>query len=425
MKTRESGATLILSVLLLAAITVLVGFGRLAMYRNQVKLRLDREREIQQELATRSAMRWLEVQKTKPTGVSSFYFETIRGNIGVILEPAIPVFPNPKIGSEHYDIAKSGNNKPDYVTFSQSPNYVPHEEQQSGANYKELVFGDYSTKSGKCGVYIDLTPQLAQALWTETDYGLRYLVYVADICKQMSGESDGDKLRLCLTPYQQAFEGDGRPGTHVADCAIWMEEVRPKNETETSDKARISLHARQRLGQDETFRDKNGNSSFSVLADLSKGFQLASTKAALIQQRTPQTENIDTVRKTDTHAVFDMDEVMGSGFVESFQKACENGVRLSLELVIQRPRSELEDELLQKGFRTAVTRIAVTPAYEYYTTLQWPNRDGSISEEVSTVIRYGASVRGEHGVEEEEGPVTYDTHGTYANRKGHLGDIEK
>ena len=46
------GAGLILTVLLVAAIGILLGLGRLAMFRDQCVRRFDRQREIERMLAT-------------------------------------------------------------------------------------------------------------------------------------------------------------------------------------------------------------------------------------------------------------------------------------------------------------------------------------------------------------------------------------
>lgn len=424
----RSGASLILAVLLLAAITVLIGFGRLAMYRNQVKLRLDREREIQQELATRSAMRWLETHRTDdalPSEDVAFRFPTLRGDIGVTLCPADPVFPRRNEAGD-FDIGK-----PDRNSLS-SGGYVHADSSiEIGTSKNNLVVKladkEINADVGKdpVGLAIDIDDSRAAALWTDSDYGLRYLVHVTDFCQQNPGVHDSDILRFALTPKGKPLHPSG--GSPQSQYAIWMEQVRPKEwevEAGTATSAKLFLMAR------EPGMVNDGSVLLSTAetrsADNAKGFQLASTKASLLQQELAS-DTPDSIRATRTYPVVDLEKQMGTGFVEGFAKACEaaGGVRLTVEVEVQRPRPQAEDgTIVEDTFKTYVSRIAVTPAYEYTTELAWSERNGNRTEETSTFIRCDPGVHGES----DEGTistVTYDTHGTYANRKDHLGDLER
>ena len=420
----RSGAALILSVLLLAAITVLVGFGRLAMYRNQVKLRLDREREIQQELATRSVVRWLETEKeTAPAEEVGFDFSTVRGNLSVALCPAEPVFPRRNMADD-YDVGVNGRNDAsippyrDYVTLSSK---IP--SPQASADGYKLVIADRGNSVGDVqGMAIDISSERVPAVWTDSDFGLRYLAYVEDFCSQTS-TNDSDCLRFGITPFGgQLFSN---AGISESPFAIWVQQHRPKEWADDPDragKALISLHFR--------FADQSGR-IHSVTAGVqevdavkSKGFQLASTKASIVQQEVLQFGR-DKLRSTSTLGTIDMDEKTGMAFSRTFSELCRQGIRLTVDVCANRPRADGEDGAgTEDTFRTSITKLAVTPAYEYFTVLSWNDAGGGggVVEEVSTVIKYSPPDRGK---QTDYDTVTYDTHGTYANRKNHSGDLER
>ena len=421
--TSRCGASLILSVLLLAAITILAGFGRLAMYRNQVKLRLDREREIQQEFATRSVMRWLESyyeenDQDLPSGDVPFRFPTVRGDIGALLCPADPVFPRKNAPSD-FDIGKTGRNElpfGGYVTATPGLRVVARDEN---AGESVVCLADKTSSTHDVNsLAIDIAETRAPALWTDSDFGLRYLVYITDFCRQDPGVADSDLLRFSVTPLETPLRAEG--GTPAARFAIWVEQDIPEGWETTGaavQKARLRLFAK---APDIVGSGSLGGtciSSATVEADKSKGIQLASTMASLIQQEKASVGS--DIRATTTYATIDLDKAVRKGFTAEFAHACREGVRLTVEVEVRRPRS---DEATDKEFKTAIRKIAVTPAYEYYTPLSWSGRDGTVTEEISTVIRCDPGIHGEAS-EGTIATVTYDTHGTYANRKGHVGNV--
>ena len=403
MKTRESGATLILSVLLLAAITVLVGFGRLAMYRNQVKLRLDREREIQQELATRSVMRWLETCQagTLPNTTNTFAFETIRGNIATLLIPADPIFPKHGNNS-HFDILDSKRNSIDnypYVVYVSNSQANPTVGQSKDESRETLLLA----KEGTVGeLRLDL-PLSDGVLWTDTEYGLRYLVNVEDFARG-SSKSPSDHLRFAITPFgQDAWDQGTR--------AIWFDQYASGGDTRVT----LELHAKAPGKPDVKLGTVSG-----LDGDKSKGIQLAASSASLIDQGIIGTDrNPNAIRRSDIPLTVDLDTMMGERFTENFRDACTEGIRITVQVEASEKPDIADDD---RAKNTAISQISVRPAYEYLTELSWAVPSAGKNEsEVSTVIRCkGPEPR---GVAVQT--VTYDTHGTYANRKGHLGDIEK
>ena len=416
MKTRDSGATLILSVLLLAAITVLVGFGRLAMYRNQVKLRLDREREIQQELATRSAMRWLEAcaAKSMPNDPRTFLFPTVRGDIVTTLVPANPIFPahgNP----DHFDILdewRCSLGAYDYVSYlSQthgSPEQGKTEEGPDGSRGTLRLADEGDT--GEIRLDLPLGNGDKAVLWTERDSGLRYLVNIESFAPG-TVNSPSDHLRMAITPSGQAVWAMSG-AEKKSEYAIWIDQYAQSGTGSVT----LELHARKTASGDEKLGLVVGRDP-----DKSKGIQLAGTTVSIIDQALVMGEDPNKIRRTEIPLTEDLDQRMGEGFTEAFHKVCKDagGIRLTVQ-VESSPKPDVPAD--DKAKNTVISQISIRPAYEYMTELSWavPNAGENVSE-VSTLIRCkGPEPR---GVVVQT--VTYDTHGTYANRKGHLGDIEK
>lgn len=403
-KNQKQGSTLILTVLLLASITILVGLGRLAMFRNQVQMRLDREREIQQEFATRSAMRWLEQQDHLPkfNETNRFIFPTIRGDIGIALCPALPIFP--KIGSDDFDIATGGKESLSlayvHITDDDPDKMTTAPKLEKGNDkYAEIALGDWDSKVGRTSsAWIDLNDEEFRTLWSNSDFGFRYLAYISGFCNSDSNWPS-DVFRFSLTPFGKDFSHE------LGGFSIWIEQSSKADNSHPT----LSLHVRDAEG-----RTKRVGKEHIVRDNLSKGFQISGTTASLLQQHTETTAEINNLRATQTLEVCDIDSLMGIGFMEDFRKACKDagGCRLTMELDITRPRPENE----MTGYKTAVTRIAVMPAYEYYTDLDWPDRSGGIAREVSTVIRVDPEIRDVEEITANHA-ITYDTHGTYMSRK--------
>ena len=435
--SRESGATLILSVMLLAAITVLVGLGRLAMFRSQARLRLDREREIQQEFATRSALRWLETLKdgqALPSEDVPFVFPTLRGDMGVVLRPAEPVFPRKGVSGD-FDLSKSGRNDIPFGGYVGGSSLLGQPESADDGTYCQLRMADENSTVGETRtLFVDIAKTRVDTLWTDSDFGLRYLVTVTHFCEQTPGSSASDLLRFSMTPFGTLLESEGGSGS--SPYAMWMEQQIPEDWPNTGDRAQLSLWVRAPgLDGDPNHLGGQKMAVAEVKADKPKGFQLASTKASLVQQFIAHNDP-DAIRSTRTYSTFDLDAKMWAGFTKEFTEQFKEGVRLTVQVVVRRPRPEPEageeggtevsiSETEQESFWTSISKIAVTPAYEYTTDIDWRERDGSRTEEVSTVVRCDPAIHGEGNDGLPVSTVTYDTHGTYANRKNHLGNLTR
>ena len=156
----------------------------------------------------------------------------------------------------------------------------------------------------------------------------------------------------------------------------------------------------------------------------SAGIQVSGSRASLVKQRYPGSR----AKNIPATEVFTSDEPLPDAFLETFTNACvaAGGIRLTLEVSATRDRTlhrqtdrsqtftdkNNEREEIKDTLDTSFLRLAITPAYEYYTVLSWDSQDGRKSE-TSTVIRFSEVKNRPRTFE----TVTYDTHGTYATRK--------
>ena len=403
------------AVLVLAFCVVLAGFVRLRFYQRQVMVRLDRQREVQQSFATRSALTWLSVDKVGklPVVTNRLGFETLRGDIGVSVCPAPDIFPEAGT-AEHYDSSDADSavrRKPEnypYVSFSgpdaNVADWISTVEGSSGQIRRHgIVLGDKSSAVGSTNlVEIDLSDSFVDALWTVDPYGRRYMVQFSDIC-QGTATNEGDVVFFGLTPRGQALTSSGKGWK--ADVAVWMEQLSPSNAIDQTT-APVAVWVRSG-GVDAKAMTVN------ALSAAPKGLQMSGTHATVFDRTRIVNDNEKAIQSTHTYDSHDL----GDAYTRRFAAECgeAGGVRLTLGVAIRRPRDDdaASDSLLYDRF----TRVAVTPAYEYETVLDWEEMSGGRRErceERSTVVRVDIRLRPN---DSKPRTVTYDTHGTYATRK--------
>lgn len=435
------------AVLLLAVVVVLFGLFRLGSFRNQVRMRLDREREIQQTLATRSSLRWLETcQRINmvPVDAVTNALPTARGTVDAILEPAPPLFPV-RENARHYDVGnwdadgeartvlenyKSGKG-PEWSRVKSNFAEKSRTEVASGERLRYLTFADESssTNAEECvrWLTIDLPEEcVPSALWTEDPYGRRYLLGLKDVCKALwkkegvAGEfrvtSGGDLIRFGISPMESAlFESQATGSEKLSGTGIWLEQE--AGDGQGFAYARMLLRARTKTDGEFQIGDP-----VVAEAHYSPGIQIAGDQICLFKQRYSSTRR-NGVGSTEIFGV----EQMPKSLLDSFTNACHeaHGLRLTVEVIVKRPRdlglSEAtgqldygngDSETVKDTVETSVSRIAITPAYEFLSILGWKSDVGDVSE-VSTVIRFCESKGDSRRFE----TVTYDTHGTEATRK--------
>lgn len=411
----RQGGILITAVMLLAFTVLLLGFGRLVSFRRQVEMRLDREREIQQQAATRSALRWLKTvgmnTEWLPVETNRLGFETTRGPIGVSICPAQRVFPVP--GSGQFDSFSNSDEVRNATRFGKASGVGFSGDAKLAVNDKgkhvvELGNND-SEPVDVNAMWIDIdSGDVPNVLWTSDPYGRRYKVEFTDVRKAKAGK-DGDILYFALTPKEETAPFLGNPGSEPhARHAIWMKQTSVWPEGAAQSQANVELYCRYN-GVDERIATETMKEESSF-----KGIQLSGRFVSLFEQTRIRSDSDEAIRATHNFEVKTLDEK----FMKTFSEACSTGLRMT---VAARTRYEREFGTNEDGSRKALensydrlARLSVTPAYEYSTLLDWETSEDPVRE-ISTVVRVDPYQRPD--ADEQTMVYSYDTHGTYATRK--------
>ena len=420
----RSGSGLFIVVMVLAFIGMLLGFGRLNRYRYQTHLRLDRQREIQQELVSRASIRWLETKQDRDPfpeerGVP-YFVDALPYGILAELCPVDPIFP--RVGTKDFNLASSESQKIDSYEYVGKTGPFPKWTSVETDPEKQWVFADATIKElGTVNrMVVDVDADKAQALWTEQDYGLRYLMYInhfgATNATDVASANDGDLLRFGITPLSGNPKAENL-SLSGSEYAIWLE-----GETlHTVGELTLRLKAKKPQGQTVTLIETTTQESGSHSSIGGKGFQCATTKACIVEQK--RVGSVDGVRSTGCSEVVDLNEAMEDAkFVDRFKDACKKGVRMIVELEVRRPRLDpgtgnaLDDQ--DPIYLTAIRKLAITPTYEFFVRQSW-EENGLEANEVSTVIRCNPNWHGETTANNHVN--TYDTHGTMMKRKYQTG----
>ncbi len=364
--TRSRGAGLILTVLFVAAVGILFGLGRLAMYRDQCIRRFERQREIERMLATRSVMRWLSVQITQPPdSAKDFrYLDGCGRTCDLTLRPMPSIYPAPNADHLRIGSAELGHAVFDCTDSSMTPTFTPD------ANYQNVLkIGSSGTNSlGHFGrVFMDIEDQ---GCWLDDVYGRRYWVEIIDVNKSGTPDGVGDVMRLYITPRETASSSTSGP-------AIWVEQV-PQGK----------VFATTRLWIREPGGVATPVVTQQIESEYGKGVQLAGNKVTLFNW----------LQGGQGLGTYDFNEhtiTLSDALVESFTG---KDIRLTLEV---ESRSELASDNTFRWLR-------VDPAYEYDILMQWPTSHGMLTNEVATVISVLPGIRNVR----DNKTYTYDSHGT-------------
>ena len=446
---QQQGAVLIVSVFILAAVVILIGFGRLLAYKHQVCCRLDRQREIQQVLASRSAISYLQTTTYYPEEDERFPFYVDKSENGkkldVIISPAKRVFPQVE-NTDHFDPMGAKTNA-QYIADKKYVHLVnPNGEEvknidhlvsgegnapyiarwQVGNNKKNwpcgIVMANGNSKTGDVTMcYLELDSEnFGDLLWTSDPYGRRYKIEIDSYCEGSETE-EGDRIRFGLTPIKKPLPGkQTSPGENLP-ASIWMDIQQPflrgatTNDVEDSSNTNkyeflvytdmwIADHQmRERLLKDYPMNPAHF-----------KGIQLAGRFASIYEQTRVSSKD-DMIRKTQNS---DPPVMLPENFISNFVSECSEGIRLTLEVTALRPRTNNISRVYDRFYR-----LSVTPAYEYGVFLEWPTsqctRAGERlkARERSTILRVDPMSRSMPGGLRI---FSYDTHGTFIDRKDHV-----
>ena len=373
----KSGSVLI-AVLVIAAVAMLLGLGRLASFERQVALRVDREARLRRLLASRSAIAWLNAKESLedlPNETNRIDFVSGERPSSFIVSPTRFVFPET---AAEVDYVRSGSTEIEF----------------GGIKYRMTVVGDDKSVGGDVARAQPVDVALADcpdALWTDSLYGLRYLALAHEVFSPENGV--GDTIRFALTPRGQGFS-DAAGGGSLARWAIWLVQ-RPRPEGG-------SLV--------EVFRRENGggdirclNAPVAAQPALAKGLQLAGGRVGAIVCQ-PVSEGL-------VDSLYPAHEIascrLPASFVTNFTAACrENGgIELSLEATICD-----REKFAAKGdtCRNAFWGVAIARTYDYEIAARRGVREDAPFERATVV-----AIDPGNGDAGEIRAVSYDTHGIY------------
>jgi hypothetical protein len=376
-RRNAGGYFLLITVLLVAAVGILFGFGRLLMFRYQCEIRFDRQREIDRTLATRSALRWLATQPTAnlPTVETNFVYRAWAGRtINIAVRPMPSIYPNPT-NSNHLKIS-NGQRGDENVVFTNSdysamqPNFIVHEDQPY-----VLKIGSEGTNTmgaGQAGsVEIDM-PTLGS--WLDDTYGRRYWVLPADVNLCEGGA--GDVMRLYITPDGSDFK--------TSATAIWFEHApigaAPVPTTFWIKYNGITINL----------------ATINISSADAKGIQLAGNTMTPFSWQQPG---------KSVYGVFTFYDAcnLPKELVDAFKDSSGKNKDLRLTLEVE----ALDPDLGPNSFKW----IQVEPAYEFDIELTWnvPKTGGTTSEVATVVHLIPTKTR---STSTDNQVYTYDTHGT-------------
>ena len=349
----ESGSVL-LSVLIVATIAVLLGFGRLALFRNQVARRVNRSTRLRETSATQSALAWLHDFNDAgrlPAETNAFSFPSNGWPADFLVAPAPRVFPSRPADFERI--------------LAEATSW----RDANGIEQSVLALGDGEGKVGdKVTRAFDIRLGDADGvLWDAPLHGRRYFALFADIFSPSPGV--GDIVRLGLTPLGKPLPADAAGATGAVP-AIWLEQ-RP-------DEGGAAVRVLRREGSAETVvltapRRPPGTS---------KGLQLVGGRLALVEAMPTESGGIHGL-----HAAHEVAAAsLPSAFATDFLAACRNagGMRLTLQVVIHADRTKLTPEQRKQ----AVNRfwgVTISPSYEYEIAVRRPRADGATLEVATPV----------------------------------------
>jgi hypothetical protein len=356
-------------VLVVALIGVLLGLGRLMMFKYQTQIRIDRQREIDRVLATRSALKWLETQKKPwgspcpPADINLFEYKSSAGKlINVAVQPAPNIYPQGN-NEDHMDIENNawGDYQGSINTTSTVAVAIAIEDKRLKFIYNEASTGDYGRVS------MDMEDL---GNWKHDIYGRRYWYEAGSVLPGY--------IRFAITPINEEFNPENPNNT-----AIWIEQYYPAEGV----KSDVNLY----IQHPQTNYSKKYSSDQHVYG---KGFEFAGDLFRIFEWNKPTPQGKGYYNYTKFDELHRIPDVVSSVFVNAVD------VRVTLEVEARIPFS---------GNNTFLW-VYVQPAYEYEVHLDWDSSiGGHRKSEISTVV---------HWKESREGTafdiITYDTHGTEA-----------
>ncbi len=325
----KSGSVLI-GVLIIAAITALLGIARLSLYKNQVEQRTKRSERLRVQTATRTGVAVLKSADTiysLPQVSNHYTFASDAWPNDFVLTPATRIFPH---AATEFDAIEQLS-----VSWT----------DEEGITRKGLELGNGASKPDDIErKHIDIpVSSVPDILWDSSPYGLNYSALYASIYNSPNDPSD--IIRFAITPLGMPLTQE-KGGPAQAPYAIWLEQITDKNQTSVNVLCRELNNTQKVIYTEE------------IPAAASKGIHLNKNRLALLSL-TPVKPGLEGIYPDKEHA----SSYLSAHFTTNFLDQCKKsgGIRLSLEVQIKADRSKIPDKT------KAVNRFwAVTTTHPYH-----------------------------------------------------------
>jgi hypothetical protein len=358
-------------VLVVALIGVLLGLGRLMMFKYQTQIRIDRQREIDRVLATRSALEYIEqnMRRVYATSVTN-HFVYYAGNgreIDVTVRPVTRLLDS-DLTDGWTTIADAGTELTDHIA------------QDTSGSKIAFHFSDSNTTNAICVQGKDIA-----TTWLDYPWGLRFLVQPG-------------------VPY---IGLENRPHTHAHLQMYIVGGELPvaglsKDDIEQNPVIRIDLvPAPENRASPSTlnvYYSAEGSASVDAadpimshdIEDWGSGFGVQMNGDSITLFQRPYV-----IRSFQYLAYSTLDEAIFEQF----------DVPIRMYVGAQQVAEP------ETAFHYSVQKTEIRPPYEWDIELEWTNAKGIRYQEVSTVVH---AVHSSGDARRPNRTITYDTHGTEA-----------
>lgn len=414
-------------VLVIALLGILLGFGRLLVFHNQCRLRLDRQQEYEKIFAVRSAMNRLQNGTPKQLSLPEegesdelIALHTDSGReIKVLIHPADPVFPILDVPG-HFCIGRDTANI-DHFTRIDQTNYK-YGSSVTGDNALEIVLGSdpyvclmptNAAPGDKCRLSLDMTET---GRWCDTPYGRRYAFNVYSFC----GTNEHDLVRFILRRKRLSEIFNGSTGHLNKTDESW----RPQQTHESVIYAELQTAASgpgsftawtQRYGEKEipcvSCVVTNSDLNAEIPNRNGFGIQLVGRNLTLFQASPPTSKLF---KKHSFVGAGQIPELVYGDFTNDVKMTVGAGVTLSTNMVmeIEVVANSSRDPSSGVIGRNNFNRFEVFPAYEFAINIE--NKNERLGTDVAPGLKLATVVHLDidTGRSTECTAITYDTHGT-------------
>lgn len=413
---------LLVTVMIVTAVGLLFGAGALLLFRYQCQLRIDRQHELEKVYAVRSAVNFLRTydQSLPTNGVSFGYHTWSERDLGILVKPVAPIFPDESIGFTDPPYQHFVMEKARFFTPGATPDYNIQYDYEYGST-TDLVLGNQNS-SGEYGLAVYKTNATEGATWwvnigmrgtggwLQEDYGRRYYFQPHNYIGGTN--SVKDIMRLCLiredatNMAMNVGARHGWPLSKEGQMALVFQ-IRPKAGGIEDKKDNADMTLSEYWHSDGGTKITNLLTCANLPTLCPMGMQLADNKVCLFYMPNDNTFTA-LYGGAPRGCIFSESVEMSPGMYEYFASGMvtNNGV-------VTAPPMRAVFEIEAAADRTSgkmdfLTDFRVTPAYQFDIFLEHPD---DVFQLATVAQKYGKYNRDGHSLYDFT-MLTYDTHGT-------------